>query len=149
LGGNFSPNSPAGNQLISRASITLLRTRVDRPEILQKIITLCFNSIFPQAHWVLWGFLSPKSPTYLAVRSFPNRLARFEDGTQHSAAPRRSGPHWAFRSTIYLRISKGSFPKSISLGGRAVGWVEAEINAWLNRQIGHSLQAAREERAAR
>ncbi len=48
------------------------------------------------------------------------------------------------RSTIYLRISEGGFPKPVSLGGRAVGWVEAEINAWLNRQIEHSRQAASE-----
>jgi len=53
------------------------------------------------------------------------------------------------RSTIYLRISEGRFPKPISLGGRAVGWVEAEINAWLNRQIEHSRQAASEGRSAR
>jgi len=42
------------------------------------------------------------------------------------------------RSTIYLRISEGSFPKSISLGGRAVGWLEAEVNDWLNLQIENS-----------
>jgi len=52
------------------------------------------------------------------------------------------------RSTIYLRISEGRFPKPVSLGGRAVGWIEAEINAWLNRQIEHSRQAAHEGRAA-
>ena len=39
------------------------------------------------------------------------------------------------RSTIYLRISEGRFPKPVSLGGRAVGWIEAEINDWLNQQI--------------
>ena len=39
------------------------------------------------------------------------------------------------RSTIYLRISDGLFPKPISLGGRAVGWLEAEINDWLCEQI--------------
>ena len=39
------------------------------------------------------------------------------------------------RSTIYLRISEGRFPRPISLGGRAVGWVEAEITDWLNQQI--------------
>ena len=39
------------------------------------------------------------------------------------------------RSTIYLRISEDRFPKPISLGGRAVGWIEAEINDWLNQQI--------------
>ncbi|MCU7873579.1 MAG: AlpA family transcriptional regulator [Candidatus Thiodiazotropha sp. (ex Lucinoma borealis)] len=45
------------------------------------------------------------------------------------------------RSTIYLRISEGRFPKPVSLGGRAVGWVEAEINDWLNQQIEASRKA--------
>ena len=36
------------------------------------------------------------------------------------------------RSSIYLRMSNGVFPKSISLGGRAVGWLEADINSWLD-----------------
>jgi prophage regulatory protein len=35
------------------------------------------------------------------------------------------------RSTIYLRIAQGTFPKPVSLGGRAVGWLEAEIQEWL------------------
>jgi prophage regulatory protein len=39
------------------------------------------------------------------------------------------------RSTIYLRISKKEFPAPISLGGRAVGWVEADVNAWLMDKI--------------
>jgi prophage regulatory protein len=46
------------------------------------------------------------------------------------------------RSTIYLRISEGSFPKPVSLGGRAVGWIEAEVNDWLNQQIEASRKAA-------
>ena len=47
------------------------------------------------------------------------------------------------RSTIYLRIAEGSFPKPVSLGGRAVGWIEAEVNDWLKHQIETSRQAAR------
>jgi prophage regulatory protein len=39
------------------------------------------------------------------------------------------------RSTIYQRISQGTFPKPVSLGGRAVGWLAAEIQEWLQRQI--------------
>ena len=45
------------------------------------------------------------------------------------------------RSTIYLRISEGRFPKPISLGGRAVGWVESEVDDWLTRQIESSREA--------
>ncbi len=39
------------------------------------------------------------------------------------------------RSTIYLRISNGTFPSPISLGGRAVGWVSDEIQLWIEQQI--------------
>ncbi len=39
------------------------------------------------------------------------------------------------RSTIYLRISEGSFPRPVQLGVRAVGWVESEIDEWLDQQI--------------
>jgi prophage regulatory protein len=51
------------------------------------------------------------------------------------------------RSTIYLRISEGSFPKPISLGGRAVGWIEAEVNDWLNQQIEASRKSLRQGEA--
>jgi prophage regulatory protein len=39
------------------------------------------------------------------------------------------------RSTIYLRISQGIFPKPIALGGRTVGWIEEEIDHWLNEAV--------------
>ncbi|MET0005349.1 MAG: AlpA family transcriptional regulator [Candidatus Thiodiazotropha sp.] len=45
------------------------------------------------------------------------------------------------RSTLYQRMSEGNFPKPISLGDRAVGWVEDEINDWLNEQIEASRKA--------
>ncbi len=39
------------------------------------------------------------------------------------------------RSTIYIRISEGTFPKQIDLGSRAVGWVESEIMNWIDERI--------------
>ena len=39
------------------------------------------------------------------------------------------------RSTIYLRMSEGSFPEKISLGSRAVGWLETEVQDWLDERI--------------
>ena len=33
------------------------------------------------------------------------------------------------RSTIYLRIQEGTFPKPVNLGARAVGWPSGEITA--------------------
>ena len=48
------------------------------------------------------------------------------------------------RSTIYLREADGSFPRRGSLGGRAVGWVDAEVEAWLEQQIERSREGAAE-----
>lgn len=42
------------------------------------------------------------------------------------------------RSTIYQRISQGGFPSQINLGARAVGWLECEIDDWLNDKIAQS-----------
>lgn len=39
------------------------------------------------------------------------------------------------RSTIYSRIKAGTFPAPVSLGEKAVGWVESEIDAWIAARI--------------
>ena len=39
------------------------------------------------------------------------------------------------RSTIYARIAEGTFPEQIPLGGRAVGWLDSEIDQWIAQQI--------------
>lgn len=39
------------------------------------------------------------------------------------------------RSSIYLKISLDEFPKPISLGARAVGWVSSEVDAWIDDRI--------------
>ncbi len=40
------------------------------------------------------------------------------------------------RSTIYLKVSEESFPAPVSLGGkRAVGWIETEVQEWIDQQI--------------
>lgn len=35
------------------------------------------------------------------------------------------------RATIYARVKANTFPRPVSLGGRAVGWIESEVDAWL------------------
>jgi len=42
------------------------------------------------------------------------------------------------RSSIYLQASQGTFPKPISLGARAVGWLENEVETWLNSRVEQS-----------
>ena len=46
------------------------------------------------------------------------------------------------RSSIYLRLSEEQFPKPISLGPRAVGWVESDIEDWIKDRIDQSRRAA-------
>ena len=38
-------------------------------------------------------------------------------------------------TAIYEKIKAGEFPAPISLGARAVGWVESEIEAWIATRI--------------
>jgi len=45
------------------------------------------------------------------------------------------------RSTIYQRISEGTFPAPISLGVRAVGWPSDAIDAWIAGRIAQSRKA--------
>ena len=43
------------------------------------------------------------------------------------------------RSSIYLRMAEGKFPKQITLGSpRAVGWVDSEIDTWIESRIQES-----------
>ena len=42
------------------------------------------------------------------------------------------------RSTIYNRIADGKFPAPVPLGGRAVGWVEKDVNTWVKSRIADS-----------
>jgi prophage regulatory protein len=39
------------------------------------------------------------------------------------------------RSSVYGKIGTGDFPKPISLGARAVGWLESEIDGWIERKV--------------
>lgn len=39
------------------------------------------------------------------------------------------------RSTIYEMMARGTFPKPIKLGTRAVGWLETEILAWQRARV--------------
>ena len=46
------------------------------------------------------------------------------------------------RSTLYLRMSKNTFPKSIPLGGRIVGWTEKSVLQWIDDCIANANDAA-------
>ena len=46
------------------------------------------------------------------------------------------------RSTIYEFVSKGRFPAPVRIGIRAVGWLDSDINDWINQLINQSRRPA-------
>jgi len=39
------------------------------------------------------------------------------------------------RSSIYKFMDEKTFPKSVALGGRAVAWLESEIEEWMFERL--------------
>lgn len=55
------------------------------------------------------------------------------------------------RSTIYAKVRKSdkrptefdpTFPKPVQIGARSVGWIESEVDAWIDAQIKRTRGAA-------
>ncbi len=44
------------------------------------------------------------------------------------------------RSTIYALIGQNKFPRHIPLGLRCVGWLESEIDAWIENRAASRSQ---------
>jgi prophage regulatory protein len=44
------------------------------------------------------------------------------------------------RTNIYYLTEMGDFPKSVKLGGRAVGWLESEIDQWIRDRVALSRE---------
>ena len=44
------------------------------------------------------------------------------------------------RSSIYAKIQAGDFPRPIKLGARSVGWLEADVDHWIDQQISRSRE---------
>lgn len=39
------------------------------------------------------------------------------------------------KSSIYAAIRQGTFPAPISLGGRACGWLDSDIENWFDERV--------------
>ena len=52
------------------------------------------------------------------------------------------------RSSIYDFIKKKTFPAPCPLGARAVGWLEAEIVAWINGRAESRINGVNQSKAA-
>ena len=70
---------------------------------------------------------SPREPAFLRRKDVQNRTG-------------------LARSTIYLYVQQGSFPKPVTLGRRAVGWLESEVSAWITERVRIARDFQREAR---
>ena len=48
------------------------------------------------------------------------------------------------RSMAYMLLKDGLFPKPISLGLRAVGWLESEVDGWIAQRVQESRRGKAE-----
>lgn len=39
------------------------------------------------------------------------------------------------RSSIYAAMDNGTFPRSVALGKRSVGWVQEEVEIWIDERV--------------
>ena len=44
------------------------------------------------------------------------------------------------RSTLYRKISGGSFPRQITISTRCIGWRESAVNGWLCNPMFYSVE---------
>jgi prophage regulatory protein len=42
------------------------------------------------------------------------------------------------RSSLYMAINCGEFPKQVAIGSRSVSWIEEEVEAWIQERIRRS-----------
>jgi prophage regulatory protein len=52
------------------------------------------------------------------------------------------------KPTIYKHIKTGKFPAQIKLNGPLSGWIESEVQAWINQMIAARHMAASSGKAA-
>ena len=63
----------------------------------------------------------------------PQRLLRLNEVKQRTGLS---------KSSIYNQIADGTFPEPVPIAARAVAWVEAEIEEWINNRIAERRKAA-------
>ncbi len=57
------------------------------------------------------------------------RILRLAEVTQYTGLP---------RSSLYAKISDGTFPPPIKLSQRSVGWSSKDVESWIEQRINKS-----------
>ena len=61
-----------------------------------------------------------------AAKNYPPRILRLPEVVSRTGLPRAS---------IYQQMAQGSFPKPIAISTRSRGWIESEVDAWIDERI--------------
>jgi predicted DNA-binding transcriptional regulator AlpA len=67
--------------------------------------------------------------------SAPDELKSCAPAAPQHPAPAAANNGAGRLPTIYKYIGEGTFPKSVSLGDRCVGWVDTEVQEWILARI--------------
>lgn len=43
------------------------------------------------------------------------------------------------KSTIYKKVAANEFPKPIPLGSKSVGWLESEVQKWIENKVSEAV----------
>jgi prophage regulatory protein len=81
---------------------------------------------WPKGPWRRSGEAALMDSFVLKSREMPTKIIR---------CPAVAAKTGLARSSIYRHVALGSFPAPIKLGPRASGWVDAEIDAWIEAQV--------------
>ncbi len=97
---------------------------------------------------------NPPRPRQAGRRRARSRRAAGRGAAGERAGWRRTDPPSRFlrlpeviartglsRATIYARVAQGRFPCQVRIGARAVGWIEGEVEAWIQERIEKSRGA--------
>ena len=80
----------------------------------------------------LWGqktvfFYVPVNPMGThSIGGRPMRFLKLKEVMQKTALS---------RSAIYRKMDQGSFPQTVSLGDRAVAWIDSEVEEWMEKVL--------------
>ena len=61
------------------------------------------------------------------VKAQPEKLNRLPEVMRRTAMS---------RSSVYLAMKKGTFPKPVRIGERAVAWRESDLQHWIDERAG-------------
>ena len=96
----------------------------------------------PSRRRVQEGSSRPRRTVRTRAKTEQPRNERTSRPTRFLRLPEVQARTGLSRPTIYARLAEGRFPRPVSLGARAVGWVESEIEEWSRERIAESRGGA-------